>query len=166
MSSTDEVKVDLEAELTAYLDGELSAEARARVEQALASDASLRARLSQLEAAFGAVKALPEPVVSPQLRRAVLAHVAEPTWRERLAALLSPRRLVPVGAVAAVALAVWVNRQGPPASDAQATPVVADDEALAMATNLELLEDMELAGLERAEDLDVVTQLQELEATP
>lgn len=162
MSSTEE----MEAQLTAYLDGELSADERARVDAALAADPALRATLAKLTLALDAVKALPAPEPSAALRRAVLARIDEPTWRERLGAWLGPRALVPVGAAAAIVVAVLVNRAGVPASDGQAAPVVADEEALAMATHLEVLEDMELAGLERAEDLDVVAHLDELEATP
>lgn len=157
---------DPAAQLSAYLDGELTPEERARVDAALAADPQLRRTLASLQAALAATAALPTPQASPALRRAVLAQVAAPTWAERLALLWSPRALLPVGAAAALALAVvLVNRDGALPSESAAAPV-ADEEALAMATHLELLEDMELAGLERAEDLDVVTHLDELEATP
>jgi len=147
---------DLANELTAYIDGELD-DARARqVEAALAADPQLRALEQQLRATVAALKTLPEPAPSAALRRAVLAKVDEPTWRERLARWLTPPRLVPVGlAVAAALTAVVVWPRG---ADA---PV--DEDALLLAQNLDVAEDLDLVGLDSPDDVAVVAHLDELE---
>ena len=106
-----------------------------------------------------ALKGLPEAEPSLSLRRNVLALVDEPTWKERLAKWLTPPRLVPVGlavAAAVTAVVLWPGQ-----------PVVVepglDEDALLLAQNLELAEDLDLVGLESPDDLDVVAQLDELE---
>jgi anti-sigma factor RsiW len=147
---------DIANDLTAYIDGELS-EARAKeVEAALAADPALKALEQQLRATVVTLKALPEPAPSAALRRAVLSKVDEPTWRERLSTWLSPPRLVPMGlAVAAVvtAVVVWPRPVDAPP----------DEEMLLLAQNLEVAEDLDLVGLDSADDVSVVAQLDELE---
>ena len=152
--------VKMEENLTAYLDGELSVEDKAAVEAALAKDPALRATLESLKGALAAVKALPEPAASLGLRRAVLAQVEGPqTFGERLKAFFTLPRLAPIaGVAAAAALAVVVAQRGdkPPA----------DPEQLYVASNMEMLEDLDILGLESPEDLEVVMNLDALEATP
>jgi anti-sigma factor RsiW len=147
---------DIANDLTAYIDGELS-EARAKeVEAALAADPQLKALEQQLRMTVATLKTLPEPSPSAALRRSVLSQVDEPTWRERLANWLAPPRLIPMGlAVAAVVTAVvaWPRAvEAPP-----------DEETLLLAQNLEVAEDLDLVGLDSADDLAVVAQLDELE---
>lgn len=147
---------DIANDLTAYIDGELS-EARAKeVEAALAADPGLRALEQQLRMTVATLKTLPEPAPSAALRRSVLSRVDEPTWRERLARWLTPPRLVPVGlavAAAVTAVVVWPRAvEAPP-----------DEETLLLAQNLEVAEDLDLVGLDSADDLAVVAQLDELE---
>ena len=146
--------------LTAYLDGELPEAERQELEAALEKDPGLRASLEQLRGAVAAMKALPEPAASAALRRAVLAQVEGPqNLSERLKAFFTLPRLVPIaGLAAAAALAVVVTRGG------EKTP--ADPEQLFVAQNMELLEDLDTLGLESVDDLEVVMNLDALEATP
>jgi anti-sigma factor RsiW len=152
-----------EENLTAYLDGELSEVEVKELEAALAKDASLRATLDSLRGALSAMKSMPEPAASAALRRAVLEKVEGPqSFGERMKLFFTLPRLIPVaGLAAAAALAVVVSSRGggldkPPA----------DPEQLYVAQNMDLLEDMELIGLEHPDDLDVVMNLDALEATP
>lgn len=154
----------IEDELTAYVDGELSELDMQRVKAALAADPALAALEKQLRLTVTAVEALPSPQASQALRRAVLNRLDEPgTLGERLAAWLRPSRLVPaVGLAAAAVLVAVVAQQG-----TQAVPThEVEEEQLYVAQNLEVIEDLDLAGLESADDLEVIAQLHALEATP
>lgn len=149
----------LEADLTAFIDGELD-EARAKeVAAALAADAELRALEARLRRSTALLSALPSPDASKALRAAVLEAVETPTLGERLRAWLTPRRLGLALAASLATVAVWVGTR--PAGGA----LGGDEETLAMAQNLELLEDYELLGLENPADLEVVAALDELEVT-
>jgi anti-sigma factor RsiW len=153
----------LEENLTAYLDGELSEVEVKELEVALAKDAALRATLESLRSALSAMKAMPEPAASAALRRSVLAQIEGPqSFGERVKLFFTLPRLIPVaGLAAAAALAVVVTVRG-----AGGDKPPADPEQLYVAQNMDLLEDMELIGLEHPEDLDVVMNLDALEATP
>jgi len=153
----------LAEELTAYLDGELPPERVKVLEAELASDPSFRALEQRLRASIVAVEALPPPPAeaSPALRRAVLAAVGEPTFKEKW---LTWPRLLPVfglAVAATVTLVVW-----PRASLDEEQPGGLDEEKLMLAQNLEVVEDLDLMALDSAADLDVVAELHELEATP
>ena len=150
---------DFTEELTAYIDGELPPERVREMEAALAKDPALRSLEQRLRQSIGAVEALPSPATSPALRRAVLAAIDEPTFWQRWFTL---PRLMPVGlALAAVLVAVVV---WPRAGLEEGAP--ADEEKLLLAQNLDVVEDLDLVDLASAEDLDVVADLHELEATP
>jgi len=151
----------LAEELTAYIDGELSPERMKVIEAELASDPSFRALEQRLRASIVAVEALPPPQAeaSPALRRAVLAAVGEPTFKEKW---LTWPKLLPVfglAVAATVTLVVWPR----PALDEENG---LDEEKLMLAQNLEVVEDLDLMDLDSAADLDVVAELHELEATP
>jgi anti-sigma factor RsiW len=152
------MREDIVNDLTAYIDGELPPARAAEVAAALAADPQLKALEAKLRATVVALKGLPDPDPSLSLRRKVLALVDEPTWKERLAKWLTPPRLVPVGlavAAAVTAVVLWPGQ-----------PVVVeglDEDALLVAQNLELAEDLDLIGLESPDDLAVVAQLDELE---
>jgi anti-sigma factor RsiW len=151
---------ELAENLTAYVDGELSELERKRIEEALKADPELAALEQQLRATVTAMKSLPTPEVSPGMKRAVLERLAEPGLLERLGKLFTLPRLVPaVGLAAAAAVAVVVV-------GARERPVQADADALMVAQNLEVLEDLDLIGLENPDDLDLVASLHQLEATP
>lgn len=145
----------LHEELTAYIDGELSPEKQREIEAALAKDPSFRALEQRLRRSIEAVEALPLPAVSPALRRAVLSGVDQPTLWERWFSL---PRLVPLGlmmAAAVLAVVTWGR-----ASD-EGLP--ADEEKLLLAQNFEVVENLDLMGLDSPDDLEVVAQLHDLE---
>ena len=152
---------DLAAELTAYIDGELSAEDAKKIAAALDADPKLRALEQQLRSTVVAMKSLHDPQPSMALRRLVLASIDEvpASLFDRLRAAFTLPRLVPVAGLAAAAIAVAVVA----GRDSQPTD---DPEQLVVAQNLEVLEDLEVVGLDEADDLDVVQNLHELEATP
>lgn len=151
----------LEENLTAYLDGELPPAQVQELEAALAKDPALRALKERLQRAIGAVAALPSPEASPALRRAVLTGAeAPPSLAERVAAFFTLPRLAPLaGVAAAVGVAVVVARRGGSDNGAEM-------EQLALAHDLDVLDDYDVIGLESADDVDVVLNLKELEALP
>ncbi|MBI5547017.1 MAG: zf-HC2 domain-containing protein [Deltaproteobacteria bacterium] len=146
-------------ELTALLDGELSALERARVEEHLRSCPACAAERASLEAALGSLARVEAIEPSPELRRRVLARVAvEPEGLlARFRALFSVRFLVPVTAAVAAALVLMLaqREEGPAASD------------LEVAEWLELLQDYDVVAVALPTDippadLDVVAHLHEL----
>lgn len=149
----------VEDELTAFVDGELSAAEAARVRGHLASCADCRSTEVLLRRTLSELSALPEFHPSPALRRRVLAEVdALPRpWPERMRSWLRPGLLVPAGvALAAAAIVVAV------AGQRMATAQGEQRTELAVAEHYELLSDYELVGL-TAEDVEVVAQLDQLE---
>jgi anti-sigma factor RsiW len=151
MADTDDIR-----ELTAYVDGELPAAEARRLEARLAQQPHLRAAEQRLRRAIAAVQALPSPQASPALRRKVLAAVEAPGPGERLRAWLSLPRLVPAGlavAAAATAVALW------PRSDEAED----EEEQVLLAQNLDVVEDLDVLGLDSADDLEVIASLHELE---
>lgn len=146
-------------ELTAYVDGELSEPDRKAVEAALAADPALRALEKKLRQTVALVKTLPAPEPSRALKQSVLAQLddeARPSW-------LSWQRLVPVMTLAAAAVLVLVLRGG---RHDELPALVADEEQLVLAQNMEVVEDLDLVGLASSEDLEVIEQLKDLEVTP
>jgi len=157
MSTRDE----LAANLTAYIDGELSELETKRLEEALKADPELAALERTMRATLQAVGRLPHPEASQALRRAVLSRLDEKTPFEKLRAFFTLPRLAPaVGLAAAAAVAVVVLKPG------RADRPALDAETLFVAQNMEVLEDLDVIGLETPDDLDVVASLHELEATP
>src|SRR5690606_23799397 len=63
--------------LTAYLDGELSDDARWRSERRLAEDPALHHRFVRLQQAWAMLEDLPQPQASPQLTESTLTMVAQ-----------------------------------------------------------------------------------------
>jgi anti-sigma factor RsiW len=158
MSTRDE----LAENLTAYIDGELSELDAKRVEEALKSDAELSKLEQQLRATVTAVEKLETPQASQALRREVLNRLdTPPTAFEKLKALFTLPRLVPVAGLAA-ALAVTIGVMTRKTSE---RPPL-DAETLEVAQNMEVIEDMDIIGLESADDLDVIASLHELEGHP
>jgi len=99
--------------LHAYLDGELDAAERARVERALETDASLRAELRALRSVHAALGALP-------------AIGASAAFTDRVVDAARPRRRgllvrigIPLAAAALLLLGVFVGRATSPISEAQ-----------------------------------------------
>jgi len=148
------VEPDDALQLTAYLDGELDPAEVLRLQARLAQEPALRAREQRLRQAIAAVEALPSPQASPGLRRKVLEAVATPTLAERLQAWLTGPRLGLVGlaaAGAATAVALWPTEEGE------------EDEQLLLAENFDVVEDLDVMGLDTADDLEVIASLHELE---
>lgn len=156
MSTRDE----LAGNLTAYIDGELTELESKRIEEALRADPELAALERQLRSTIKAVGAMPAPAPSRDLRRAVLNRLDEKTRTERLRAFFTLPRLLPAaGLAAAAAVAVALIR-------GQTEKPQLDAETLFIAQNMEVLEDLDVIGLENPDDLDVVANLHQLEATP
>ncbi|MCU0700142.1 MAG: zf-HC2 domain-containing protein [Myxococcaceae bacterium] len=148
-------------ELTAYIDGELSDAERAEVEAQLAADPKLKALEARLRQTVALVKTLPAPAPSRQLKAQVLsqldADAAPPGF-------FSWQRAVPLFAVAAAALLVFVVRGRLGAQD-DAVPAFVEEDQVLLAQNMDVVEDLDLAGLAAPEDLEVIEQLKELEVT-
>jgi anti-sigma factor RsiW len=160
-----------EEDLTAYVDQELPPLKVHRLEDHLPTCESCPGTLALLRRAVSALEAMPAFSPSPALRRAVLTRISEapPSLLERLRGLLRPQLLVPAlsaAALLAVGVAVvQLSRRGEgPAADAPL--MVADATELELAKNLDLVEDLDVVGLESPEDLEVVEHLDELEGQP
>lgn len=158
MSTRDE----LARNLTAYIDGELSELEHKRLEDALKTDPELAALERAMRATLEAVEKLPGPQPSSALRRAVLSRLDEKTAFEKLRALFTLPRLVPLAGLATAAVVAVAVVQGGAGAD---KPQL-DSETLFVAQHMDVLEDLDLLGLEEADDLDVVASLHELEGTP
>jgi anti-sigma factor RsiW len=142
-------------QLTAYVDGELPEEARHRLEARPAVEPALKGMEQRLRVAMARVEALPSPQASAGLRRQVLAAVEPATPLERLRAWLTGPRLGAVGlaaAGAAAAVALWPGGEEPD-----------EAEQVLLAQNLDLIEDLDVLGLDTADDLEVIASLHELE---
>jgi anti-sigma factor RsiW len=148
----------VEDDLTAYLDGELSAVESARVRTHLTSCAGCRATEALLRRTMADLAALPAFEPSSALRRRVLAEVEglPPPWPERVRAWLRPRTLAPVGMVFVTAALVVVMGQRTLSERAERRT------ELAVAENYELLSDYEVVGLS-PDDLEVVEHLDQLQ---
>ena len=99
--------------LHAYLDGELDAAERSRVERALETDASLRAELKALRAVHAALGALPEIEASTDFTDRVV-EAARPRRRGLLV-----RIGIPLAAAALLLLGVFVGRATSPVLETQ-----------------------------------------------
>jgi anti-sigma factor RsiW len=146
-------------ELTAYIDGELSEAERAQVEAQLAVDPELKALEARLRQTVALMAKVPAPVTSSQLKASVLDQLDDAPkgfW--------SWQRAVPLFAVAAAALLVFVVRTGLSGNDEPVAALVEEDQVL-LAQNMELVEDLDLVGLSSTEDLEVIEQLKDLEVT-
>ena len=157
---------NLENELTAWVDGELSPQAAATVRTHLAGCADCRATEALLRRTVLTLEALPAFEPSLSMRREVLHQLdAARPLAERLRALLRPGVLVPsaAGLLAAGAVAVLLVS---PNSNARLPSELQEGAALDVAMNYEVASDYEVLGLESPDDVEVVAQLQELEGRP
>lgn len=149
---------EAEAELSAWLDGELDDAKAKEVEALVASDPRLAVLAGKLKHSRALLSSLSSPEATPRLRANVLSAIAAPSpeaWWKKWLTL--PR--LSLGALAAVALIsafVWTRPE-----------FGGDEEKLLVAQNLELLEDYEVMSLRDSEDLEVIAAMNELgEATP
>ena len=97
-------------ELVAYLDGELSPEESRRLEERLAVDDDLRKQLQELDAAWEALRALPQPTVGDDFARTTIEMVAvaarrDVAERKSVAAAGNRKRWVAAAAVGLAAAA-------------------------------------------------------------
>ncbi len=159
-----------EEDLTAYVDRELPPLRLRQLEEHLPSCGDCAGTLALIRGAVRALEAMPAFVPSPQLRREVLNRISEEVpLLDRLRAWLGPRALVPaLSACAVLALAVVAVQlgRGPRPQPEDPPLLLADASDLELVQNMELMEDMDVLGLESPEDLDVVEHLQELEGQP
>lgn len=160
-----------EEDLTAYVDQELPPLKLRQLEGHLPGCESCTATLALLRRTVSALEAMPAFSPSPALRRAVLNRISQepPSLLDRLRGFLRPGVMVPAlsaAALLAVGVAVvQLSRRGEgPAADAPL--VVADATEFELAKNLDLVEDLDVVGLESPEDLEVVEHLDELEGQP
>jgi anti-sigma factor RsiW len=160
-----------EEDLTAYVDQELSPLKVRQLEGHLPSCESCTGALALLRRTVSALEGMPAFAPSPALRRAVLTRISQepPSLLDRLRGLLRPGLMVPALSAAALlavgVAAVQLTRRGEgPAADAPL--MVADATELELAKNLDLVEDLDVVGLESPEDLEVVEHLDELEGQP
>jgi len=158
--SRDWTKAERDEDLTAYVDGELNELDKKRFEERLKAEPELAAMEQLLRSTVKQVSALPMPAVSQQLRRNVLNRIDEPAGAgEKLRAWFSGWRLLPaVGLAAAAAITFMVTR---PKHDK-----FIDPEQIELAQNFEVLENMDVLGLDSPDDLEVVARLDELEVKP
>jgi len=161
-----------EEDLTAFVDGELPAVRAKALEGHLPTCASCRATEGLLRRTVVQLTALPAPAFTPnpRLRREVLARLDPQeapqearllTW---LKALLRPVVVFPsLGALAATVLALVLVSQHREATDTGQFELASE---LEVVRNLDVLEDYEVLGMDSAEDLDVVQNLDELGVKP
>lgn len=149
----------VEDELTAYVDGEMSAVEAARVRTHLTSCAPCRATEALLRRTVTELAALPAFEPSPGLRRRVLAQVESlpRPWTERFRRWLRPAVLAPAGVALATAVVVAVV-----VGQRLVVQRAERGMELAVAEHYELLSDYEVVGVSR-DDLDVVEHLDELQ---
>ncbi|GIK17051.1 MAG: hypothetical protein BroJett003_20150 [Planctomycetota bacterium] len=99
--------------LSAYLDDEVSASERRRVEAALASDPSAKARFEELRAARDATAALPRRAAPPDLAEAIGVELERESLLARRPAATSPNRgiriILPTLAAAALLMFAVLN---------------------------------------------------------
>jgi anti-sigma factor RsiW len=152
-----------EEDLTAYVDGELSALRERQLSQHLSTCMTCRSTETLLRKVVARVAALPGFEPSPDMRRAVLHRIDEaPSFGERLRAALFPSVLMPsLGLGAAALVAVVLHSAG---ANHAAQPL--EPGQVELAANFDLVADYDVLGLDSPEDLDVVQHLQELEAEP
>jgi anti-sigma factor RsiW len=156
----------VQSELTAYVDGELDEPQRAKVEAHLSGCEECRAKVALIRGLAARVAELPAREPSPALRRAVLERVAaaaESPWK-RFVEHWRTSWVWPSLAGAAVAVLLMILLLRP--SGNAGLNVLLEPGAVELAANLEVVRDLDVVGVEAPEDLEVVANLNELEAAP
>ena len=155
-----------EEDLTAYVDGELSALRQHQLALHLGTCDDCRSTEALLRKTVAGLAALPAFEPSAQMRRAVLHRIDEaPSLAERFRAAVFPSVLMPaLGLGAAAAVAVVLHSVSANRADHPTSPL--EPGQIELAANYELVADYDVLGLDGPEDLEVVQHLQELEAEP
>jgi anti-sigma factor RsiW len=152
-----------EEDMTAFVDRELPELRMRQVEQHLVACAGCQTTVSLLRKTVRQLEGMPAFEPSIALRGRVLSAIAtEPApsrWRQ-LAQTLRPSVWIPAGALGVAALVAMMVARPPSAID------LLDARELEVASHLELLEELDVVGLESPDDLDVVAMLHELEGEP
>jgi anti-sigma factor RsiW len=159
-----------ESELTAYVDGALSATEVRTLEMHLPGCDACTDTLSLLRRTIPRIEALSPPNPGVELRRTVLARVEEARksaarpLRARFAEMFRPRAVLgwAGGAGLLTAVVVAVILRAAPRSSVEDTPPWQWE----VATQMDVVNDYEVVGLTELEDLEVIQHLQELEDTP
>ncbi|MCL6501390.1 MAG: hypothetical protein K6T86_01815 [Pirellulales bacterium] len=151
----------LTADLVAYLDGELDAEASRLIEERLASDPQVRQRLVLLERTWDLLDELPRVCVGDVFTRSTIEMVAV-KQEEDLAGTAPARRrpwrryLLPAVGLAAAALAGWLGVQlawpDPNHKLLQDLPVVENLDAYQQVGDIDFLRRLHAEGLFAEED--------------
>ena len=153
-----------EEDLTAYVDRELPELRTRHLEAHLPGCGECQRTVDLLRRTVAQLAALPAFETSPALRRAVLNRIDEgPKGLAALwAALSRPQVAGPVLAAAtAMGVLAAVGLRHHPF-----VPEPSDLAQLEVAANMEVLEDMDVLGLDNPDDLEVVAHLDELEGRP
>jgi anti-sigma factor RsiW len=156
----------VEAELTAYLDGELTPVAAKAVQAHLPGCADCRATEALLRRTLETLSALPAFEPSMGLRRSVLNGLdsVPAPLTERFRRWLRPSVLVPsaAGLLAAGAVAFYLG----PFGHRGLPQELQDGAALDVAMNYDVVANYDVLGLDNPDDVEVVAQLDELEGRP
>lgn len=163
--------VNLDEDLSALLDGELSPQRESELRARMVGEPALAARLAELERVDLALRAMPAEAPSPELRASLRAKLeaAATAPADNPRSVTHPRRLLPswaggtLAAAAALALYLAVSSGNDSILDAEPARIA---DVLASATDEEIgiaLEFETLADLEIIEDLDLLELMVELE---
>ena len=167
--------VNLDEDLSALLDGELSPQRESELRARMVGEPALAARLAELERVDLALRAMPAEAPSPGLRASLRAKLeaAATAPADNPRSVTHPRRLLPswaggtLAAAAALALYLAVSSGNDSILDAEPARIAdvlesATDEEIGIALELETLADLEV--IEDLELLELMVELEEEEA--
>ena len=167
--------VNLDEDLSALLDGELSPQRESELRARMVGAPALAARLAELERVDLALRAMPAEAPSPGLRASLRAKLeaAATAPADNPRSVTHPRRLLPswaggtLAAAAALALYLAVSSGNDSILDAEPARIAdvlasATDEEIGIALEFETLADLEV--IEDLELLELMVELEEEEA--
>ena len=168
--------VNLDEDLSALLDGELSLQRESELRARMVGEPALAARLAELERVDLALRAMPAEAPSPGLRASLRAKLeaAATAPADNPRSVTHPRRLLPswaggtlAAAAAALALYLAVSSGNDSILDAEPARIAdvlasATDEEIGIALEFETLADLEV--IEDLELLELMVELEEEEA--
>ena len=167
--------VNLDEDLSALLDGELSPQRESELRARMVGEPALAARLVELERVDLALRAMPAEAPSPELRASLRAKLeaAATAPADNPRSVTHPRRLLPswaggtLAAAAALALYLAVSSGSDSILDAEPARIAdvlasATDEEIGIALEFETLADLEV--IEDLELLELMVELEEEEA--